>query len=124
MTEQEFNEIKREIDEDRSFPFDIPADADKLIVPTKRLFEIIDKYKMQIVNIISKHIGENVLDKILDRIDIWNIGIDADIENLENSGTNYEEGYADGLRDTKDRLAIIADLIQEYKKGKEPKKDE
>ena len=66
----------------------------------------------------------DVLDKILDRIDIWNIGIDADIENLENSGTSYEEGYADGLRDTKDRLAIIVDLIQEYKKGQEPKKDE
>lgn len=65
----------------------------------------------------------DVLDKILDRIDIWNIGIDADIENLENSGTSYEEGYADGLRDTKDRLAIITEIIQEYKKGQESKKD-
>ena len=66
----------------------------------------------------------DVLDKILDRIGDWNIGIDADIENLENSGTRYEEGYANGLKFTKDRLAIIADLIQEYKKGQESKKDE
>lgn len=115
MTEQEFNEIKREIDEDKSFPFDIPANADKLIVPTKRLFEIIDKYKMQIVNIINKHIDKNVYDKILDMIDTWNIVIEVDIANLENSGTNYEEGYADGLRFTKGRLDIIADIIQESK---------
>lgn len=67
----------------------------------------------------------DVLDKILDRIDIWNIGIDADIENLENSGTSYEEGYADALRDTKDNmLATIAEIINEYKKGQESKKDE
>ena len=66
----------------------------------------------------------DVLDKILDRIDIWNIGIDADIENLENSGTRYEEGYADGLKFMKDRLAIITEIIQEYKKGQESKKDE
>ena len=45
-----------------------------------------------------------VLDKILDRIDNWTIGIDADIENLENSGTSYEEGYADGLKFTKDKI--------------------
>ena len=55
----------------------------------------------------------DVLDKILDRIGDWNIGIDADIENLENSGTRYEEGYANGLKFTKDRLVIIADLIQQ-----------
>ena len=115
MTEKEFNEIKREIDEDKSFPFDFPVNADKLIVPTKRLFEIMDKYKMQIVNIIGKHIEESGYDKILDRIEDWNIGIDADIENLENSGTRYEEGYADGLRFTKGRLDIIADIIHESK---------
>ena len=60
----------------------------------------------------------DVLDKILDRIDLWNIGIDADIANLENSGTSYEEGYAKGLRFTKDRLAIIVDIINESKKEK------